>query len=211
MAILSLVLVGLYNLKSPDFLVSPCTDMLVNGTMTPVNTPAVYGDHFENTLDAFTMMKNNPGIVAALIGNMLSISLFNFTGVSVTKYMNASTRMVLDSLRTIVIWAVSLGLKWESFCWVQLIGFAVLIAGTLIYNAMVKLPKLQYPAAPGAAVAAVDAEDAKASLLAASGESSINGGEDFGKHSHNPQPYEITVGDLTATPSMRKALFVKGR
>lgn len=126
--------------------------------------------------------------------------------------MNASTRMVLDSLRTIVIWAVSLGLKWESFCWVQLIGFAVLILGTLIYNAMLRVPRLTYPAPPGqAAAAVVDAEDAKTALLVADASGSLNGDGSYGKHDHAPAVAEITVGDLTATPSMRKALFVKKR
>jgi len=28
-------------------------------------------------------------------------------------------RMVLDSIRTVVIWAVSLGVRWEAFQWLQ--------------------------------------------------------------------------------------------
>jgi len=65
-SVLSLVLVGMYYIKMPAFLVPPCTE--INGVM--VNTPAAYGDHFENTLDGFTMLKNNAGIVLALVGNV---------------------------------------------------------------------------------------------------------------------------------------------
>lgn len=94
MGVLSLVLIGMYHLRMPSFLVPPCLEVqqgpnVVNGTsagadpgMTFINTPAAYGNHFENTLEAFSMMKSNPAIIAALVGNMLSISLFNFTGVS---------------------------------------------------------------------------------------------------------------------------------
>lgn len=41
---------------------------------------------------------------------------------SITKHASSATRMVLDSLRTMVIWGVSLALKWESFCAVQIAG-----------------------------------------------------------------------------------------
>jgi hypothetical protein len=53
--------------------------------------------------------------------------------------------MVIDSLRTMVIWGFSLAVKWESFCWVQLIGFALLLAGSMIYNQVVRLPGFTYP------------------------------------------------------------------
>ena len=58
-------------------------------------------------------MGNNPLIVVAVIGNIVSIAFFNFFGLSVTKTQSATTRMVLDSIRTIVIWAVCLALGWE--------------------------------------------------------------------------------------------------
>jgi hypothetical protein len=59
--------------------------------------------------------------------------------------MSASTRMVLDSLRTMVIWFFSLGVGWESFCWIQTIGFVVLLTGTIVYNKIIKIPFLAYP------------------------------------------------------------------
>ena len=65
-------------------------------------------------------------------------------GVSVTKHISASTRMVLDSLRTMIIWGFSLGVKWESFCYIQVVGFLILLSGTVVYNKIVKLPFLKY-------------------------------------------------------------------
>ena len=55
------------------------------------------------------MVRNNPMILLATLGNVCSIAFFNYFGVSVTKYMSASSRMILDSLRTMVIWGFSLG------------------------------------------------------------------------------------------------------
>lgn len=52
-------------------------------------------------------------------GTFVSIAFFNFAGVSVTKEMSATTRMVLDSVRTLVIWAVSLALRWQTFNYLQ--------------------------------------------------------------------------------------------
>ena len=66
-----------------------------------------------DAIDGLLQMGNNPLIVVAVIGNIVSIAFFNFFGLSVTKTQSATTRMVLDSIRTIVIWAVCLALGWE--------------------------------------------------------------------------------------------------
>ncbi|EDV24200.1 Solute carrier family 35 member F6 [Trichoplax sp. H2] len=88
----------------------------------------------EDALDAFCQMGNSKIIVIAMIGNIISIAFFNFSGISVTKEMNATTRMVLDSLRTMIIWAVGLIAMWEKFQYLQIIGFVMLIIGTCVYN-----------------------------------------------------------------------------
>ena len=43
-------------------------------------------------------------------------------------------------------WSFSLGVAWESFCWVQLLGFAILLTGTVVYVKIVRVPGLAYPA-----------------------------------------------------------------
>lgn len=52
--------------------------------------------------------------------------------------MNATTRMVLDSGRTLIIWAVTLGIKWQPFEYrsflLQLAGFVLLVLGMFVYN-----------------------------------------------------------------------------
>ncbi|XP_033642637.1 solute carrier family 35 member F6-like [Asterias rubens] len=101
-------------------------------------------DHvLDNAIDAFYQIKNNTFILVGTVGTIVSIAFFNFSGVSVTKEMNATTRMVLDSLRTMVIWAVSLIVRWENFEWLQLLGFFSLILGTFIYNDAVFAPLLR--------------------------------------------------------------------
>ncbi|EOA98060.1 Transmembrane protein C2orf18-like protein, partial [Anas platyrhynchos] len=88
----------------------------------------------EDAPDAFCQVARRPIISAiisvALLGTVTSIAFFNFAGLSVTKELSATTRMVLDSLRTLAVWGFGLILGWESFHALQLVGFGVLLAGT---------------------------------------------------------------------------------
>lgn len=132
--ILSLLLIPMYYIPAGSFSGSP------RGTL-------------EDALDAFCQVGQKPLIALALLGNISSIAFFNFAGISVTKELSATTRMVLDSLRTVVIWALSLALGWESFKALQILGFLVLLAGTALYNGLHRplLSRLARARAPTAA------------------------------------------------------------
>jgi len=101
------------------------------------------GNHLESTPDAFVQMSNSWVVSIALVGTVVSISFFNFFGLSVTKTISATTRMVLDSIRTFVIWAISLAIGWQDFQYFQVIGFVLLLLGTFIYNKIIPLPCLK--------------------------------------------------------------------
>jgi len=96
--------------------------------------PGASGDRFEDTIDAFVQIGHNWIIPVALLGNLCSIAFFNFFGISITKYASATTRTVLDSVRTVLIWGFSLAVGWQEFELLQLLGFVVLLLGTCIYN-----------------------------------------------------------------------------
>ncbi|AWP20198.1 Hypothetical protein SMAX5B_019639 [Scophthalmus maximus] len=115
--VLSLLLIPMYFIPAGDFGGNP------RGVL-------------EDALDAFCQIGHQPLIVLALLGNTVSIAFFNFAGISVTKEISATTRMVLDSLRTLVIWVVSLALGWEHFQGLQVLGFLVLLLGTGLYNGL---------------------------------------------------------------------------
>lgn len=85
-------------------------------------------------------MKEFPIIAVYSIGIVCSISCFNAFGVSITKYSTASQRSTVDTCRTLIIWAVSVGVGWENFLPLELLGFAMLVGGTLIYNEIVIVP-----------------------------------------------------------------------
>lgn len=109
------------------------------------------GYPIENTPDALHQIANNWRIPLAMAGNALSIAFFNFFGITVTQQLSASHRMVLDSVRTVLVWACSLCLGWESFHYLQLVGFFFLTLGTAGYNKIFRLPGFTYPAVETAA------------------------------------------------------------
>eukprot|EP00051_Salpingoeca_urceolata_P010666 m.130848 g.130848 ORF g.130848 m.130848 type:complete len:377 (+) comp16802_c0_seq8:1028-2158(+) len=98
------------------------------------------GGKFENFNDAVEQFVNTPAITVAICGTIASIAFFNFSGISVTKEMSATTRMVLDSVRTFVIWGFGLIVGWEQFAYMQIIGFVLLLLGTFVYNDILVVP-----------------------------------------------------------------------
>ena len=71
---------------------------------------------------------------------MISIGGFNFFGLSITRSVSATARSIIDTCRTLFIWIVSLGLGWETFKWLQILGFALLVYGTFLFNEIVRPP-----------------------------------------------------------------------
>ncbi|KAJ2743082.1 hypothetical protein GGI20_004020 [Coemansia sp. BCRC 34301] len=82
----------------------------------------------------------NPAVWQTSIYIMLSIAMFNFFGLSVTRYLSATSRATIDTCRTLFIWMSSIALGWEAFSWIQVIGFVVLVYGTFIYNRVITSP-----------------------------------------------------------------------
>jgi len=83
---------------------------------------------------------NNRIIAVTSVLIMVSIGGFNFFGLSVTRSISATSRSIIDTCRTLFIWIVSLGLGWESFKWLQVVGFALLVYGTFTFNDLIRPP-----------------------------------------------------------------------
>ncbi|KAJ3190436.1 hypothetical protein HDU85_000732 [Gaertneriomyces sp. JEL0708] len=82
-------------------------------------------------------------ILYAGIGIIFSIAFFNWFGLSVTRSISATSRSTIDTCRTLFIWMVSLGLGWETFRWLQVVGFVILIYGTFVFNDVVPPPPIK--------------------------------------------------------------------
>jgi len=94
----------------------------------------------EDAYDGVFQLAHNPLLALAFTGTVISIAFFNFAGISVTKELSATTRMVLDSVRTLVIWMVSIAVGWQNFYLLQLGGFCILVTGMCLYNDIIILP-----------------------------------------------------------------------
>lgn len=81
------------------------------------------------------------------LGTIVSIACFNSFGIATTKYGSAAQRATIDTSRTVLIWLFFLIVPTsskETFSWVQLGGFVLLVIGTLLYNEIVVLPVLGF-------------------------------------------------------------------
>ncbi|KAH3670432.1 hypothetical protein OGAPHI_000947 [Ogataea philodendri] len=86
------------------------------------------------------MFTNGPVLVSSLL-IMVCISTFNFSGVSLTHTLSATSRSTIDTSRTLLVWLVSLALGWEQFKTLQLLGFSLLLYGTLVFNGVIEAEK----------------------------------------------------------------------
>ncbi|KAF2428797.1 integral membrane protein [Tothia fuscella] len=102
-------------------------------------TPAGKGGYFDAG-EGLWQITHFPKIAYSSVLIMISIGGFNFFGLSVTRTVSATSRSTIDTCRTLFIWIVSLGLGWESFKWLQVAGFALLVYGTFLFNDLVKPP-----------------------------------------------------------------------
>ncbi|PWY76319.1 integral membrane protein [Aspergillus heteromorphus CBS 117.55] len=90
--------------------------------------------------EGWSQVFHNRAIATSSFLIMISIGGFNFFGLSVTRTVSATSRSTIDTCRTLFIWLVSLALGWESFKWLQVLGFALLVYGTFMFNDIVRPP-----------------------------------------------------------------------
>jgi hypothetical protein len=96
------------------------------------------GNYFD-LVEGWRQFTFDPLIYGNTIGFAISIGLFNFFGLSITKYVSATSRTTIDTCRTLFIWIISLAVGWEAFIWLEIVGFVVLIYGTFVFNQVISL------------------------------------------------------------------------
>ena len=104
-----------------------------------------YYGTLEDTTRAIQDFGANPLLIWLSVFICFSIGSFNVFGVSVTKNASAAQRSTIDTSRTVLIWIFFLTIKipnvpGETFSFIQLIGFILLVFGTLVYNEIIVLP-----------------------------------------------------------------------
>ncbi|GJE86894.1 DMT family transporter [Phanerochaete sordida] len=142
-------------------------------------------------------MLDTPTVLWSGVAIAISISLFNFFGLSVTRHVSATARSLTDTCRTLSIWIISLGLGWEKLVWpvslLQVIGFTFLVYGTFLFNNLVQPPKFLRPDVAEddvderRALLSHEALDETAILPADLGQSGYDVVPPHGTHPHGPQ------------------------
>lgn len=115
----------------------------------------------DDAVDAVVQASHSPLLVAMLVLYLGSIAMYNFCGLSVTRRLTAVHRTLIDACRTLVVWCAELALAYagapqygetwsDPFYWsmLQLGGFGLLLLGTALYNAVLRLPFSVYEDTP---------------------------------------------------------------
>ncbi|GAA6004699.1 hypothetical protein JCM10207_000986 [Rhodosporidiobolus poonsookiae] len=103
------------------------------------STPAGQGGYFD-VKAGWHQLVDYPKVLGSSVVIAFSIAMFNFCGLAVTRTVSATARSTIDSCRTLGIWLVSLYLGWETFKFLQVIGFVLLVYGTSVFNGILAFP-----------------------------------------------------------------------
>ncbi|XP_046335261.1 solute carrier family 35 member F6-like [Haliotis rufescens] len=87
----------------------------------------------EDPYDAFCQMQMDYSIIAAFLGSVLFWPLYYYCGLSITKHVNAVTRMGVDINIQMLTWAVYIMAQWQAFHASQILGFGVFIVGIIVF------------------------------------------------------------------------------
>lgn len=111
---------------------------------------------FEDELDTADMLMANGQLAALILLYTFSCSTYNMAGIAVTGALTAVHRVMIEALRTSIVWAFGLivhsmnpesavGEAWTDYSPLEVGGFVLIIVGQGVYGAMLRLPGLRYP------------------------------------------------------------------
>ena len=109
-----------------------------------------YGSTRDGSESVFDMrtgwqqITHNSRLYTASFLTMVATGVYNYLALTVTRSLSATHRTSIDDFRTLLIWIVGLGFGWESFKWLQLLGFSGLVFGNLLFNDVARPPALRF-------------------------------------------------------------------
>lgn len=108
--------------------------IVLNFVVGAVQSPESFADSPFNLHESLRQTFSLKEILVSSLLIMTCIAVFNVCGVTLTHQLSATSRSTIDSCRTLLVWLVAMALGWESFLWLQCLGFATLVFGTLCFN-----------------------------------------------------------------------------
>lgn len=113
--------------------------------------------HVEDELDIIPLLRSNSMLFSLILLYTFSCATYNISGIAVTGALSAVHRVMLEALRTLIVWAFGLwvhycvdrtslmGEVWTKWSYLEVAGFVLLVLGQMIYGEMLKIPGLYYP------------------------------------------------------------------
>ncbi|KAG1803559.1 uncharacterized protein HD556DRAFT_1227206 [Suillus plorans] len=140
---------------------------------------------------------NTPSVLWSGIVIAISISLFNYFGLSVTRHVSATARSLTDTCRTLSIWLVSLALGWEKLLFpislLQVLGFSFLVYGTFLFNGLVNPPSFLHPPLALEETVGGEAEEGEALLASQHLDDTAALPVDLGQGGYDVLPKDVRV------------------
>lgn len=112
--------------------------VVLNFIIGAVSKPSEFVDSPFNVHESLLQMFSSKEVLLSSILIMISIASFNFCGISLTHEFSATSRSTIDTCRTLLVWLVAIIAGWESFHFLQFVGFATLVFGTLCFNGVLE-------------------------------------------------------------------------
>ena len=123
---------GFYGIMAMFFVILPL-NIIDTGSCRWSNSPTPPWT-VDDAMDGIIQITNNKILLASLCFSVVLEALYNYAAISVTNEFSATTRMVLESFRALLVWLVSLCLGWQHFKYLQLIGFCITTFAIFSYN-----------------------------------------------------------------------------
>lgn len=110
----------------------------------------------ENIIDTVTMMSNSSQLLLAWCLLFASCLIYNLSGIMITSYLSAVHRVIIEAMRTLVVWTFALIVYYyvdetagfaeplTPYSWMEALGFCIVFVGQVIYGALVKVPGFTY-------------------------------------------------------------------
>ena len=110
------------------------------------------GGQLDDALDGFVQLGNNPILLTSFLLTTVALCFTLVAGINVTRKLSAVhrfnllyhmnithikfsiLRLVINSGRSVIVWAISLAVGWQSFQPLQIVGFLIMSLGVLIFN-----------------------------------------------------------------------------